>query len=284
MRRAAGFTLVELIAVITLTGIIAAVIWRNVAQPLEGFEDTTRRARLVDIAETTLNRMTREIRLALPNSIRIATSGTSTGLEFLRTLTGGRYRREADASDDVCAGGGASDDILDFTLASDCFEILGGVPVVPDATHCPGGCLLAIYNTGSVGANAYDGDNTATIDTATATATSLTFTRGTAFPFASPFQRFHVIDTPVSFVCDTAGDEIRRYDGYAIAPAQSVPPAGSGDLLADHVEACSFSYSAGTASRAGLVTLKITVTDQSVSSGANESVTLVDQVHIPNVP
>ena len=48
------------------------------------------RAALVSVADSALQRITRGIRLALPNSIRI--SGSSGALEFLRIRTGGRYR------------------------------------------------------------------------------------------------------------------------------------------------------------------------------------------------
>ena len=82
------------------------------------------RASLVDAADLALQRMSREVRLALPNSVRIR-SGTSTGLEtcaagggtvcaveILRTADGGQYRSDFDGTDnDVCAP--ADDDRLD---------------------------------------------------------------------------------------------------------------------------------------------------------------------------
>ena len=98
-----GFTLIELVVVMVLTGIIAVLVGRNITRPVEGFIDLSRRAELVDIAELTLRRMTREIHLALPNSLRVSGGSTCSApggsavcaVEFLRTLDGGRYRARA---------------------------------------------------------------------------------------------------------------------------------------------------------------------------------------------
>ena len=48
--------------------------------------------------------------------------------------------------------------------------------------------------------------------------------------------------------------------------------------MANQVASCAFTYAAGTAERAGLVSLQITVRAQ------GESVSLLSQVHVDNVP
>ena len=99
----------------------------------------------------------------------------------------------------------------------------------------------------------------------------------------SPRQRFFVVDTPVSFICDTGAGEINRYDGYTISltvPSVGTPPAVTPDLLVDQVSACSFTYSPGTEERAGTVTLSITINDTVLS----QSVTLLQQAHVNNTP
>src|SRR5690606_38103456 len=89
-------TLVELIMVIALAGIVAVMISTVMSRPLQSFVDQSRRAELTDLAATALNRMARDIRLAVPNSLRNE-SGCSPGsecrtLEFLEISAGGRYR------------------------------------------------------------------------------------------------------------------------------------------------------------------------------------------------
>ena len=88
----AGFTLIEAIMVMVITGILAALV-ASFASPLKGYFDATARADLADVADTALRRMARELHAALPNSVRVSGSY----IEFLPTTIGGRYRKEQDA-------------------------------------------------------------------------------------------------------------------------------------------------------------------------------------------
>jgi len=266
-----GFTLIEMIIVILIVSIMSGILFMVLRGPIQAFVDVEKRTRLVDIADTALQRMTREIRLALPNSIRVP-GGTT--VEFLRTLDGGRYRAVTDGVSAICGAAGAT---LDFTLAGDCFEVMGSlsnaglVDTTGTCTDSSSDCLV-IYNTGQIGANAYNLNNVANITAATAN--SISFSGAPPFPNRSPRQRFFIVDTPVSFICN--GGEINRFDNYSINGA-----VGAGNLLINQVSACNFSYNAGSATRAGLVTLSITIEDASL---AGASVTLLQQVHVDNQP
>lgn len=284
-----GFTLIEVVIVIILLGILAATLYLVLQGPMQTIGANEARARLVDIAETALQRMTREIRLALPYSVRV--SGGS-AVEFLRVLDGGRYKAKA-------AGR------LKFNTNNDTFTSLstlanaGAVATGAGSAACIGGSAdcVVVYNIGQPltvatatasgrSANAYLGSSTAydgNIATVSgATAGSVTFDNsdlaGWNFSFASPRQRFHIVDTPVSFVC--SGGEIRRYSGYAITPTQSTSPGGTDNLLVDQVSACSFSLTPPTLTRAGVLTISLTITDAAIG----QSVTLLQQVHVENVP
>ena len=50
----AGFTLVEMIMVITITGIIGAMVAVFIRSPVDSYVDSARRAELSDIADTAL--------------------------------------------------------------------------------------------------------------------------------------------------------------------------------------------------------------------------------------
>jgi len=118
-RRHQGFTIIELITVIVLLGSLAAIGGIFIAQPFQAVDDMQRRAELVDEAQLIIERMAREIRTALPNSVRVGTSGTRTALELVSTRTGGRYRR-------LPASGGGGDR-LNRTQSNDTFDALGGL-------------------------------------------------------------------------------------------------------------------------------------------------------------
>src|SRR5690606_28790817 len=88
-KKVSGFTLVEAVIVIAISGIVAAVVAVFIRAPVESYLDLNTRAELTDIADTAVRRMARDVRLALPNSIR---SPGAQCFEYLATSTGGRYR------------------------------------------------------------------------------------------------------------------------------------------------------------------------------------------------
>ena len=263
-----GFSLVEMIIVIVITGIIGGIVAVFLKAPIQQYTDVARRADMTDVADTALRRISRDLRLALPNSVRV--TGTCNGsaacfIEFLPTSGGGRYRAAADAS-----GAG---DILDFTAADSSFDVLGPMPAFSP------GDQVVVYNLGIPGSDAYAGSNRSAYSSNTASNVAISAKQ---FPYASPAARFQVISTPVSYVCDPAGGTLTRYWGYPIQAAQpnSVPIAGaSSALLAKYVSSCSFSYSPNVvAQRSGLVTMNLGITE------SGETITLYSATHVSNMP
>jgi MSHA biogenesis protein MshO len=279
-----GFTLIEMIVVIVLTSIIASAVAVFIKLPVQGYVDTARRAEMTDIADTALRRMGRDLRLALPNSVRVTDGGAT--IEILLTKTGGRYRSEVDSA--------SAGDILDFAVNNDpSFDQFG-----PFATGIGqaivAGDRVVVYNLGIPGADAYAGENTATISNpptgvgalAGENKINFAFTLPTLkFPLESPGNRFQVVEGPVSYVCDTTTGRLTRYWGYPIQAAQptavTLPTLGGASaLLATNVGAggCVFGYNPGITARSGLVDLTLIITQ------ANESVRLYHEVHVTNVP
>lgn len=272
MIAARGFTLVEAVIVITLTGIIASVVAIFIIRPVQGYFDSAQRAELTDTADTALRRIARDLRLALPNSIR--PTGVSTAIEFLSTQTGGRYRATTSS-----AGLG---DPLDFVTGADASFDVFGPPVTFSATTSTNQNQIVVSNYGITGANAYSG-NAASTDVrrayngAVGAVSNVSITSENPLPIDSPSHRFFVVDTPVSYVC--AGGMLTRYWGYPILPAQGIPTIGSSSaVLARNVSACSFSYAPGITERNGLVAMQLSLTKN------GETVTLYHEVHINNAP
>src|SRR5688500_16243235 len=90
-----GYTLVEMIAVIAIMGIIAAVVAVFMRVPLQSYQDAQRRASINDAADSAFMLLKRDLQTALPNSVRVRDVGGVFYLEFLQTRAGGRYRADA---------------------------------------------------------------------------------------------------------------------------------------------------------------------------------------------
>jgi MSHA biogenesis protein MshO len=84
-----GFTLIELIAVIVILSIIATIGTGFVVKTTEAYQRTQTRALLVNTSRQALERMTRQLRIALPYSLQ-PTNGDNC-LKFLPIVGGGNY-------------------------------------------------------------------------------------------------------------------------------------------------------------------------------------------------
>ncbi|MDO9467255.1 MAG: prepilin-type N-terminal cleavage/methylation domain-containing protein [Thiobacillus sp.] len=252
----AGFTLIEMIIVIAITAIVGSMVALFLRAPLESYVAQDRRARLADAADTALRRMGRDIRLALPNSVRVTAAGSV--VEFLGTRSGGRYRAQ---------GGG---DILDFTAADNSFDVLG--PAIDDMRTSD---RIAVYNLGIPGADAWAGETLADYVGAVGSVTTIAIAP-TQFPLDSPGNRFQVVDGPVSYVCDLGARTLTRFWGYD--PTVGVTAATPRALLANQVSACNFTYQPGITERGGLVSMTLSLTQ------AGETVSLYATTQVSNQP
>ena len=73
--RQLGFTLIELVITLVISTIVVSFVAMFISGPVRGFTDQARRARLVDAADSALERIGRDVRRALPNSVRIDERG-----------------------------------------------------------------------------------------------------------------------------------------------------------------------------------------------------------------
>ena len=260
--------------VIIITGVIGAAMAVFIKSPIDAYVDSARRASLTDVADTTLRRMTRDIRSALPNSLR-QSSGlnpiNSQCIEFIPTKTGGRYRADLDAS-----GNG---DALRFDVPDTSFDIFGLNSVLPDQSIVAGD-LIVVYNLGFPGSDAYEtiNSNVSTVTQVGAGSlpneTKVSISK-LQFPLASGSMRFQVIPGDqkiVSYVC--RGGNMYRNSNYAYTNSC---PASGGDLVAKDA-ACTFVYNGSDLQRNALVQIKLALTSD------DETVNLYHEVHVDNTP
>lgn len=286
MRRQAGFTLVELVMVIALAGIVAVMISTVLVRPMQGLIDQSRRAELVDQTSLALSRMARDIRLAVPNSVRVQGGD----LELLRIHAAGRYLPNRAGAEGLRFSPGNATDCT--VPGNDCQSFVVLDPALPVATAR----WLVLYNVGAesggvpvAGSNLWAAAAADGRHVISPSGSSLSFTAGTgqgvlrlvppggsfAFSFASPQRRFYLADEVLGLRCDLANRRLLRYTRTTLAPAFS---AAQSEVLASDVTRCAFSYQPGSQQRAGLVSLNLGL------SRDGESVELLQQVQVDNAP
>jgi len=293
LRAARGFTLVEAIVSIVIIGILGAIVAVFIKAPIQGYADSVARAEAGDEADLALRRMAREIRLALPNSVRVNADGSA--IEFLLTKTGGRYLA---AEDEVDPANGTP---LSFTDPDSlAFTVVGGLQADVAA-----GDYVVVYNLGPglVPADAYAFNqagvdrNIARLESASAGSAKLVMKTRNPFarddPMPSPGSRFQIVSTPVTFQCAPEGSKfvLRRYAGYAIRNTMSDPmsnPAPGSAVLARRVSGCAnlFRYDAADLElqRSALVLITLVLTTRGAGDAGSGLVRLVHQVHVDNTP
>ncbi len=278
--RYAGFSLVELVITIVITGIIFSMVGVFLNRPIQAYTQLYSISDITNMADLALSRIERDVRNAVPNSIRVKTSGNLVGVEMVNAIEGMRYRAKNPGGGNATLNIGSND--TDFNVEGH-FQY---------AAYGANGYRLVIYNTGAytgtsdspnAGVNVYStasapgptppaGSRVITPSTTVVTLSSgvnedhVNMNPAMRFGLASPRQRIYVVDTPISYVCNLTAGTLTRYWGYPIAATQpvnaSISPLNTANsaLIAKNVSACSFNYSAGTASRNGVLGVNVIIT------------------------
>jgi MSHA biogenesis protein MshO len=298
-----GITLIELVVAMVLVGIVVAAT-AYFFYPVTQSVDLAGRAELTDIADNALQRIGREVRLALPNSVRQTTAGSSSFLEFLPLRTAGRYRADSGGVSggtdcpDSGLGTPASDQLSFSPTVDTCFKTIGAVA---NASTVTTNDFVVFNNYGEAfdGQNAYATSGTLNRRKISAAADEGTrervaFTSTTALDRTlhdSPGKRFFVVvgnastglPEAVTYQCDTATGKLYRYSGYTMSASQPTSFTVTPSLVADDVSACSFDYVPNVAPQIGLLTLRLTL-GKALPGGATQTVSLYHAVHITNIP
>ena len=280
-----GFTLVEIIMVIVITGILGSMAAVFLRAPVQQYMDTGLRADLTDIADLALRRMANDIRTAVPSSVRV-TGADPIYIEFLPTKDGGRYRAVS-GTYAVCADG----DELAFasTVPDTCFEILGpAISFVAGDQIVVGSAQPGVYpyDTGASGVlRAYNGASGVQ---------QIVVITGNPFPAAAAAssQRFEVVpgdQQAVTYACvgpfgalDVNQDgqgKLVRYWNYGFAHAYT---GGSSAVLANKLSSCSVFIDQSH----GLIanTLQFTRASEVISLYHEIRVNNASSVHVHNSP
>ncbi len=294
-RREAGFTLVEAIVTIVITGILAGITSMLIVGPMKGYLNTVVRGGLSDTADLALRRLTRETRQALPNSLRISSS-TYNGInyyyiEFIATSGGGAYTPSS--------GFFGSGSAKCATTAANCqFTVNSPMPSNPAIATGVNGDFIVIDNSNVSNSNNAYACGTPTpappcniAQVASISGSTVTLSPGSTgynvfAGMTSSSMRFQVVPNglqAVTFACPAAPatGNFYRYWNYGLyattAAAITAATAGPSAIMASSAS-CSVSYPT-TAQSLGLFIVTLTLTDT-----AGDSITLMREIHVDNTP
>ncbi|MCK7549757.1 type II secretion system protein J [Marinobacter koreensis] len=256
MRRARGFTLVELVMVIVILAIVATISVQFVSLSTRGALDVSARQQRALQGVVISEQLSRQLREAFPLSIRV--SGQC--LEWLPVLAATNYihRPQGPGFDKI--------DIVPFSQ----------VPAV--------GNRALIYGYGATTSELYGTANPGPVSTPIAGIAGGTITLSSAHRFRqqSPVRRLYVIGSPVS-VCQN-GRMLYRYSGYGRATSQPSPPTGGvREVMSANLSGpVDFRFTPPTYQRAAVVEFALTLKD--FDTGSDETTTTRQEVQIRNVP
>lgn len=226
MNRSRGFTLIELIVVVVILGVVGVGIASFVRSSMQIYIDVGEREQLLTESRFALERLSRELRTAVPNSVRLSGNSTEHCIEFVPINWSSVYT--------VLPLQPSSDTLLEIVFPTDIdgnvFQFSGGdnfavvYPLRPsdvyDASNQKRQLISACSDDG-------DGD----CSTKENGVETMDLTVASSFPEASPASRAYLVNRSVSF-CVTGG-RLVRFENDIVA-AQASSPVNS-PIIAEHV-------------------------------------------------
>ncbi|MCV2885779.1 prepilin-type N-terminal cleavage/methylation domain-containing protein [Aestuariibacter sp. AA17] len=268
-----GFTLVEIVAVMVVLGIVSLGVSRYIGTGTQIYADAVARDRLLGDSRFVVERINRELRGALPNSVRVSgNSNTGHCIEFVPVVWSSVY--------------------FDIPVApepaSDTFDIVSWDPVSPDRYFYESQHEVVIYpvTANDVYISPLHRIGLATEPSVSSNVATLTLEAEHRFATDSPSARVYIVDTPVSF-CVVAG-RITRHANYGFFAAQPLFP-NAGEVVAEH-NANTLSNVAGNTFGDPFTVTPATLTRNAAVvvllkfAQSGESITFYNEVHQPNVP
>lgn len=294
--RELGFTLVELIVVIVITTIIASTIVLFLRPVLDSYTDSRQRGELSDLADTALRRIVRDVRQAVPNSLRMASDQC---FELVPSIAGGRYRSGPDVVNDSstsCSPSANCAAWVDPSQSLSTFDTLTSPGITPAV-----GDWVVINNQN--GNDVYEGLNRwsiTSVSTPAATqgklrlSVSPAVSGSTALSAGYDGGRFQVVSNAqqaVFYICSGAdggvnasgngkGTLYRLKRSFNSTYPTACPAVTGADVLATNVLRCTFVYAPnqGATQQSGFLWLNLELARN------NETASLTMGAHVMNVP
>lgn len=257
----AGFTLVEITFVVMILGIVAVIGSNFVVSALESYRTAQARNQLVQRGRLSLEQMARELRMALPNAVRVSAGGRC--IEFMPVVAAANYQGTvADASNNIAPQN---------QVATGAFGLYGTNPRhVVISPFSPADVYTSTTPAARVGLGAMG----------SAPYSSIPFSGAHRFIRNSVNRRVYLATNPVRF-CLIGGNLIRFSNyGFLTGALGEGHPGGSSALMSHNVQpnGIAFALSPASQNRNMAVHMRLIFLSGSTSLDLNH------QVLIRNVP
>lgn len=220
---AQGFTLVEMVTVILILGILVVGVSSFIIFGTRIFVESSSVDQVLSQSRFAIERMTRELRSALPNSVRLNGNNlTYQCVEFVPIEASTTYLAMPIAPSAAALTGSV---ILDNVASKIAVNQYAWIYPLTDSD---------VYNSARQKRAQINSISTA------ANQVNLTFTASVRFAEASPRQRIYFASAPVSYCFEKAPSSneliLKRYTGYGLTASQPVPAdMGSGVFMAQGI-------------------------------------------------
>jgi len=268
LKKASGFTLMEFIVVIIIMGVMSVGIAGFIKLSTQTYINVTERDELLANARFAVERLNREVRNVLPNSMRTLSNGTTNCLEFTPIIASTVYTDIPVAPEPIANSIAVIpfkvSDSVDYNC-NDCGDVVMVYPL--DDTD-----VYQVHNDTS--GKAFEIKNYPATDSS-----EIELTQAVVFTEDSPTNRAFIINSPVSYCLN--GSTLTRYEGYDFSAVQSLPPlTGSNSLMAENLDFASSSFTllAASLKRNAVVQIKLNFTRD------GEQVVFDNAIHINNIP
>lgn len=256
-----GFTLVEVIFVVVILGIVAAIGSSFVVSAVDSYRIADLRNKLVQRGRLTIEQMARELRMAVPNSVRI--SNTNRCVEFLPILAATRYKNAIPTAENSAPG---------KSVMNTMSYLMG--------TGVPKHVVIAAYFPEEIYSNADPAAQAAIGALGSEPYSQITLSGAHRFLRDSPTNRVYIAADPVRFC--VLGGLLQRISAYGFDTSSlgEVLPAGTVDLMAHNVAAdgLAFALAPGSEERNTSVLIRL------LFSEGSTAIDLHHQVLLRNVP
>lgn len=253
--RSSGFTLIELIAVMIILSILATMGASFVTRTTDAYQRTQTRALLVNTARQALERITRQLRIALPNSVRLTNGNTC--VEFMPIAFGGSY----------------FDPVPDTANLA---PARATIPSSPVASPVDFGSAVFVTIGAATSSEVYGAGAVSRAGYSTWSGGDLVLSATKQWQRNSINKRYYLLNNPQAFCL--VGNELRFYEGLNVNDSD-VTLTGAFSTIARNVTSVApFIFGAGSENRNVLVNISLTF------SSAGESITYNHGVSIRNVP